>query len=76
MPKNTNLKSKFKKFYLLNLTFQLGFTIILPILIGVLSGVWLDKKMLTSPLFTLIGVGLGILVSVIAVWDDIKNLIR
>ena len=74
--KNKNLKSKFKKFYLINLIFQLGFTIITSIFTGVLLGVWLDKKMLTSPLFTLSGAGLGIVVSVISVWDDIKNLIR
>ncbi len=38
-----------------------GFYIAGCIILGVVSGVWLDKKVDISPLFTLLGLGAGLL---------------
>ena len=39
---------------------SLGLTVALSIFIGLFAGVWLDRKFDTSPVCTLIGLGLGI----------------
>ena len=39
---------------------SLGFSVALSIFIGLFFGVWLDKKFGTSPIWTLVFLGLGI----------------
>jgi F0F1-type ATP synthase assembly protein I len=47
----------------MNLSWTMLFSLLLPLL----AGLWLDKKLDTSPLFLLIGVGLGILAATVGV---------
>ena len=57
------LKEKQKKLYSLSLVYQLGISLIVPLLIGILGGIWLDNQFKTSPIFVLIGLFLGIMIA-------------
>ena len=46
---------------------QLSWTLLFSLLLPLLIGVWLDKKFHTSPLFVLLGAGLGILAATVGV---------
>jgi F0F1-type ATP synthase assembly protein I len=56
-----------KKREALSLAFNLGWTMLFSLLIPLLAGVWLDKKLGTTPLFILIGAVLGILAATVGV---------
>lgn len=58
----------------LNLAWELGYTIALPIVILGFGGAVLDKKISTSPLFLLVGIALSIIISGIAVYRKIKTI--
>lgn len=58
----------------LNLAWELGYTIALPIVILGFGGALLDKKLATSPLFLLVGIALSIIISGLAVYRKIKNI--
>lgn len=58
----------------LNLAFELGYLIALPIVILGFGGAWLDKKLDTSPLFLLVGMMLSIIISGVAIHRRIKSL--
>ena len=62
------LDKKFKSYYLLSLVYQLGVSIIIPIVIGIFGGIFLDKKFDSKPLFTLIGIFLGLIFSAVGVY--------
>lgn len=53
-------KEKFDKRELVTLAFELGYIIALPIVALGLGGKWLDGRMDTAPLFTLLGILLAI----------------
>lgn len=48
---------------------SLGISVALAIFIGLFAGVWLDNKFDTSPVLTLIGLGMGIIAG-------FRNLVR
>lgn len=58
----------------LNLAWELGYTIALPIVILGFGGAMLDKKLGTSPLFLLAGIALSIIISGVAVYRKIKTI--
>ena len=58
----------------LNLAWELGYTIALPIVILGFGGAMLDKKLGTSPLFLLIGIALSIIISGVAVYRKVKTI--
>lgn len=58
----------------LNLAWELGYLIAIPIVLLGFGGAFLDKKVDTSPLFLLVGIGLSIIISGIAVYKKIKNI--
>ena len=58
----------------LNLAFQLGYLIALPIAFLGFGGALLDKKLNTSPLFLLIGVVLAATISSLAVYKKVKSI--
>ena len=60
----------------LNLAWELGYTIALPIVILGFGGAWLDKKWGTSPALLLIGIALSLLISGIAVYRKVKSINR
>jgi F0F1-type ATP synthase assembly protein I len=51
----------------LSLAMNLGWTMLFSLLIPLLVGIWLDRKLDTLPLFTLVGMGLGILAATLGV---------
>jgi len=53
-------KERFKDLKELGYYSSLGLSVSLAIFIGLFLGVWLDKKFDTTPVLTLIGLGLGI----------------
>ena len=57
----------------LNLAWELGYTIALPIVVLGFGGAWLDKKLATSPAFILMGIGLSMIVSGVAIYRKIKD---
>lgn len=50
-----------------SLAMNLGWTMLFSLLIPLLGGIWLDRKLDTMPLFTLLGAGLGILAATLGV---------
>ncbi len=50
-----------------SLAWTLSWTILFSLLIPLLGGIWLDKKLGTTPLFVLIGAVLGILAATLGV---------
>lgn len=53
-------KERFKDFKELGYYSSIGLSVSLAIFIGLFLGVWLDRKFDTNPIFTLIGLGMGI----------------
>ncbi|NMB57292.1 AtpZ/AtpI family protein [Candidatus Beckwithbacteria bacterium] len=70
------MDKKFEKFYLLGLMYQLGISIIAPILICILIGVFLDKQFKTDHLFTLGGIVLGFILSFVSVYQVLKPFLK
>lgn len=66
-------KEKISFYSVLGLLSMLGVAIVVPIIGGVIAGVWMDGKMETKPLFTLLGLGLGLLS---AGWVAYKMIMR
>lgn len=56
-----------KKWGTLNLAMQFSWTLLFSLLIPLLGGIWLDKKLGTVPLFILLGAVLGILAATVGV---------
>ncbi|MGQ9599616.1 MAG: AtpZ/AtpI family protein [Anaerolineae bacterium] len=56
-----------KKREALSLALNLGWTMLFSLLIPLLIGLWLDKRLNTSPLFVLIGAVLGVLAATVGV---------
>lgn len=50
-----------------SMAMNLSWTMLFSLLLPLLAGLWLDKQLDTSPLFLLIGVGLGILAATVGV---------
>jgi len=51
----------------LGLAMQLSWTLLFSLLIPLLVGLWLDKKLDSTPLFILIGAGVGVLAATVGV---------
>jgi F0F1-type ATP synthase assembly protein I len=56
-----------KKGTALSLAWNLSWTMLFSLLLPLLGGVWLDKKLDTVPLFILVGAALGILAATVGV---------
>ena len=56
-----------KKWEALSEGLQLSWVLLFSLLIPLLAGIWLDKKLDTAPLFILIGMVLGILAATVGV---------
>ena len=59
--------TRVKKRDALNLALNLSWTMLFSLLIPLLAGIWLDKKLGTTPLFVLIGAVLGIFAATVGV---------
>jgi len=56
-----------KKGTALSLAWNMSWTMLFSLLLPLLGGIWLDKKLDTTPLFILIGATLGILAATVGV---------
>lgn len=56
-----------KRWGLLSQAMQLSWTLLFSLLLPLLGGIWLDRRLDTSPLFVLIGALLGILAATVGV---------
>ena len=56
-----------KKWEALSQGLQLSWVLLFSLIIPLLAGIWLDKKLNTAPLFILIGMVLGILAATVGV---------
>ena len=58
----------------LQVAYELGYLIALPIVFLGLSGAWMDKKFATSPLFLLIGITLAFIITSIGAYRKINTI--
>ena len=58
----------------LNLAWELGYTIAIPIVIMGIGGAWIDKRLGTSPALLLIGIALSLIISGVAVYRKVKEI--
>lgn len=68
----SNRKKSRKYFTILAHSFELGFVLSLPIVIGALSGVYLDKNLGTEPKLTLSLIFLGVFISFLNIYNFTK----
>jgi F0F1-type ATP synthase assembly protein I len=65
-----------KKREALSLAMNLGWTMAFSLVIPLLAGIWLDRKLGTMPLFTLVGTVLGILAATVGVARSTLRIFR
>ena len=65
-----------KKREALSLAMSLGWTMAFSLLVPLLAGIWLDRKLGTMPLFTLVGTVLGILAATVGVARSTLRIFR
>lgn len=53
--------------------FEIGYSISVPLIIFVLLGIWLDKKLDSWHLFLFLGIGLSLFSSTYAIYKTIKK---
>lgn len=66
-------KSSSKLLYTTGVALQLGFSIAIPLVVFILLGLWVDKRLGTLPLFVILGVILSLVVTVYEMWQIIKS---
>ena len=60
----------------LGLVGQIGYTIAIPLVIGVLGGAFIDKSFGSRPIATLIGLGLGAVISLVGFSRTLKEVVQ
>lgn len=65
-----------KSFSALDLAWELGYTIAVPIVVLALAGRWLDKKLGTAPWLLLLGILLSVAVSSWAVYKKTLDIMK
>jgi F0F1-type ATP synthase assembly protein I len=58
----------------LNLAWELGYTIAIPIVVLGIGGAWIDKKIGTSPALLLIGIALSLIISGVSIYRKVKDI--
>jgi len=56
------------------LIIQLGATIVVATILPLLIGIWLDNQLKTAPWITLVGLGVGIIAAMTAVYTTITSM--
>ena len=75
LPESKRSKN-FETFYAFSLAWQLGFLIAVPLAAFIGIGIWLDSKFNTQPLLTLLGLLVGLSVTIYEVYHVMDPLIR
>ena len=55
---------------------SIGFAILIPLLVGIGIGIWLDNKFLTKPQFTVGGLLVGLILSITNLIFTVKKIIK
>lgn len=83
LKKTVSRKRPFKKYFMniatikaLGIAWDLGYLIVLPIVIFGFAGAYADKYYSTSPLFLLIGIGLSLLITTIGIYRKMSTFIQ
>ncbi|NLA05143.1 MAG: AtpZ/AtpI family protein [Firmicutes bacterium] len=58
----------------INLAISFGLTMVLTILLGVYGGLWLDRRLGSTPLFLLLGIFLGVGAGFYNLWSELSKL--
>lgn len=74
MPKNR--KNNTKVFYALSIAFQLGFIISVPIIAFIIVGIFADRFFQSQPALLLLGLLLGIIVTIYEVYHLLMPLVK
>jgi predicted F0F1-ATPase subunit len=69
-------KSTGETWIMLGIVGQIGYTIAIPLVLGVLGGVWVDIRLGTRPVGTLIGLGIGAVISVVGFGRTLRELLK
>lgn len=72
MKENKQEKQKSAMWLALDIAYELGYLIALPIVILGFGGAYADKKFGTSPTFLLIGIGLSFIITTVGAYRRIK----
>lgn len=75
-PQNSSPQDKFKSWNMVNLAFDMGFVIALPLVAFGLLGKYLDGKFDTAPFLTLAGIVLAIVSTTIWLTKKLKSYIN
>ena len=70
----TNNKTVFNFASFAGMIGEIGFIIAVPLLAAILAGIWVDRKLSTTPLFMILGLLLALTVSTITIGRKIKQL--
>ncbi|MCA9391781.1 AtpZ/AtpI family protein [candidate division WWE3 bacterium] len=69
-------KERSRTLYVLSFAWQLGFLIAIPLIGFMLGGLWIDGRLNTRPLFTLLGLAIGLVTTVYECAKLLKTLIQ
>lgn len=61
---------------IVNIAWELGYTIAIPVLVFAIGGAYLDKKLGTLPLFLILGLVISLFVSGFCVYKKVKQAIK
>lgn len=75
-PKKDQRRRESHTWIYLGLVGQIGYTVAVPLVAGALGGVFIDKALGTRPIFTLIGLGIGGVVSVVGFARTIRDVLK
>jgi F0F1-type ATP synthase assembly protein I len=65
-----------KSIYSISIVYQLGLSVVIPLLISIGGGVWLDKTFSSSPKFTVGGIIIGLYLAAVDVAYILRPLLR
>ena len=75
--KKTDLDDQFMtKNQLISFAYDVGFAIMIPLVVLALLGRFLDQKLSTSPLFLIIGILLSLVTTTVVIYKKTKNFIK
>lgn len=75
-PKKERRRKQTDTWLYLGVVGQIGYTVAIPLVAGVLAGVFIDRTAGTKPVATLIGLGLGAVISVIGFVRTLQEVLK
>jgi len=72
--KSTSEHLQINNWYIVRLLGEVGFTIAIPLVVLILTGRWLDVKLGTKVVFTLLAMPCALIISSLAIYKKIKTI--